>query len=195
LPTSGTANTGGGGGGEAAELNSGGNGGSGIVILRITPNLTTHILSISQGPTLIPNMFMVGNERIYIFNTVGTYTVSFNAGYAIRYLCIAGGGGGGVWDGPGGGAGGLLTGTFISATGTNYTITVGNGGVGQLLSNSVPVRGENSSISTVATSIGGGGAAGKMTPNITLNAMSGGSGAGGTWFRQNNQLQNLFGLY
>jgi hypothetical protein len=128
-------------------------------------------------PTTTPSLTTIETDNLYNFTTVGTYTISFNAGYNIKYLCVAGGGGGGSSIGAGGGAGGVLTGIFVPILGTSYTITVGAGGAGMANSSSIPVRGNNSSISTVATSIGGGGGAGQSVNSLGAG-MTGGSGAG-----------------
>ena len=52
----------------------------------------------------------------------------------VEYLVVAGGGGGGSNSGGGGGAGGFRTGTAAAVTtGTSYTITVGSGGAGAIV--------------------------------------------------------------
>lgn len=112
-------------------------------------------------------------------------TISLNQFYGksnsvnVTYL-IVGGGGGGAYSisansfAPAGGAGGLLLGAVTLSRGAPFTITVGGGGqlgteVGQY-----PTQGGNSSISSVATAIGGGSAGGG----------SGGSG-GGNYYGNN----------
>jgi hypothetical protein len=50
---------------------------------------------------------------------------------SVQYLTISGGGGGGA-NGGGGGAGGYLTDTTQAELGTNYTVTIGAGGIGAL---------------------------------------------------------------
>jgi hypothetical protein len=81
-----------------------------------------------------------------------------------EYLVVAGGGAGGTGDrGGAGGAGGYLTGTTSLSVGTTYTVTVGAGGAGSN-NQSVPgANGSDSSISGIATSIGGGGGGSRNT--------------------------------
>jgi hypothetical protein len=92
--------------------------------------------------------------------------------YSASYLAVAGGGGGGqgiagVAQAGGGGAGGVLSGSTAFSTGVAYTITVGSGGASN-------TAGVNSSISGIATAIGGGrGGSGSV-------GGAGGSGGGGS---------------
>lgn len=88
--------------------------------------------------------------------------------YSLEYLVIAGGGGGGAGTGGGGGAGGLLNNTVTVVPGTAYTITIGAGGA-------AGASGVNSSITGLATSIGGGYGA----TNIGAAAVGGSGGGGG----------------
>ena len=106
----------------------------------------------------------------------------------VDFLVVAGGAGGGTLGG-GGGAGGLRT-SFGSSSGggssneskftyslsTNYTVTVGSGGVGGS-DNNINTNGSNGSNSVFAsiTSTGGGGG---CSHNVST-ANSGGSGGGG----------------
>jgi hypothetical protein len=107
----------------------------------------------------------------------------------VNYLVIAGGGGGGSHTGGGGGAGGLRT-SYGSTTGgggssetqltlvagTNYTVTIGAGGAGGLISSNFAagIKGLNSLFSTI-TSEGGGFGGGH---NANGPAGNGGSGGG-----------------
>jgi hypothetical protein len=94
----------------------------------------------------------------------------------VQYLAVAGGGGGGQGDGGGGGAGGVLQGITQVASGTSYTITVGNGGNGSTAAPTSPTNGGNSVFGSFATAIGGGAAG---TSGASHNGQSGGSGGGG----------------
>jgi len=108
-----------------------------------------------------------------------------------NYLVIAGGGGGGrgemAGSGAGGGAGGLRT-SFGSVSGggntaesaisgltvgTDYTVTVGAGGIGRTTTQGYGGDGNGSTFLTIST-IGGGGAA-----YANSSGRSGGSGGGG----------------
>jgi hypothetical protein len=100
------------------------------------------------------------------------------------YLVVAGGGAGGSWAGGGGGAGGFLTGTISPTLGTTYVITVGAGGTANpsgIYNSNAWSSGFNSSISGIATSIGGGaGATYNRTPSGSVNGGSGGGASYGT---------------
>jgi hypothetical protein len=137
----------------------------------------------------------VGGYKIHTFTSSGTFTVT--SGGAIEYLVIAGGGGGGSGTAGGGGAGGYRTnvsgatsgggasaeGTF-SVTPQAYTITVGAGGAGGVVSTNLPASGSNSTALGI-TSIGGG-AGGEGNPNNSFtNGLNGGSG-GGSWQYSSN---------
>ena len=117
---------------------------------------------------------------IYVDATQGwlAYSSAFTsavASYSASYLLVAGGGSGGYLNAnnvgtAGGGAGGVLATTSVFIPGTAYTITIGAGGSGA----GAGTNGVSSSISTVATAIGGGYGAGSA-----VGANSGGSGGGG----------------
>lgn len=103
-----------------------------------------------------------------------------------QFLVVAGGGGaagGATADrgGGGGGAGGFRTGEFTLLTGTNFSVTVGAGGVGgaPIASASNETSGSNSVFSTF-TSAGGGRAGRKQEDSPNFNGVAGGSGGGGT---------------
>lgn len=106
--------------------------------------------------------------RVHTFTGTGTFTIT-NGSANIDYVCIAAGGGRvGEWSG-GGGAGGMLEGSFQGAIGS-YTCTVGGG--------NTAANGSNSSISgpTISvTAIGGGHGGGRFSPQ---RGNSGGSGGG-----------------
>ena len=136
--------------------------------------------------------------KIKAVNTDGAGTessaISFStqATLSVDYLVVAGGGGGSTdplayTHGGGGGAGGLRS--TVTATGgsgaletglsllstTNYTVTVGAGGAGQISSsNTLAVVGSNSVFSTI-TSLGGG--RGGIYNSPGGNGGSGGGGA------------------
>jgi hypothetical protein len=123
----------------------------------------------------------VGGNIIHTFSSNGTFSPNQNK--SVEYLIVAGGGSGGAgraspfteWPG-GGGAGGLVEGTFSSVGGVNYGITVGNGGPGV---NAFPAdaafngnTGGNSTAFSL-TALGGGGGA-----SASRNGLNGGSGGG-----------------
>jgi hypothetical protein len=109
--------------------------------------------------------------RYHTFTTSSTLTVT--AGGSVDYLVVAGGGGGtgATSTSPGAGAGGVVTGTTNISSGS-YTITIGNGGLGDDGTANAP--GSNSSIGSLVTATGGA----KARSGVNV-AQSGGSGAGG----------------
>ena len=111
------------------------------------------------------------------------------------FLVIAGGGGGGADRGAGGGAGGYRN-SYNSETsggggssessltlsqGTTYTITVGGGGAGQVISTPISVAGTDSSItgSDITNIVSSGGGRGGNTSSPNQAGGAGGSGGGG----------------
>ena len=89
------------------------------------------------------------------FTTTGTSTWVAPTGVnTVHVVCVGGGGGGGEWMGSGGAGGGLAYKNTISVTpGTSYTVIVGAGGVGQMLTNaSVAVAAGSSSTGNGGTS-------------------------------------------
>ena len=104
---------------------------------------------------------------------------------AVEVLVVAGGGGGGSFNGGGGGAGGLIYNSNFAVTpGTQLTVTVGNGGVGD----GRPGNGASGASGAVGTNGGpsvfgsleaiGGGVGGGYS--VRTSGVSGGSG-GGSW--------------
>lgn len=172
---------------------------SGSLPTGLSLNTTTGVIS-GTVSTIGSSSFTVAATNQY--NQIVTRSFSIAVGSSpttIDYVMIAGGGGGGIgsnWannaGGGGGGAGGYLTGTGISiSSGVTYTITVGTGGAGAIVTNvsslasisSPAADGLNSSISGsgfgTITSIGGGGG-GSYTPTNGITAgRNGGSGGGG----------------
>jgi len=118
--------------------------------------------------------------RYHIFTSSGTFAAT--DGGEVEVLLVAGGGAGARQSasGGGGGAGGVLlldgVNALTVASSTNYTVTVGTGGVA-VNSNGTGANGTDSSFiggSISETAIGGGGGQGNFqTPG------SGGSGGGG----------------
>ena len=111
------------------------------------------------------------------------------------FLVIAGGGGAGADRGAGGGAGGYRC-SFNSETsggggssesslsltqGTQYTVTVGGGGAGQVISTPISVKGNDSSItgSNITDIVSEGGGRGGNTSSPNQAGGDGGSGGGG----------------
>lgn len=102
----------------------------------------------------------------------------------VDYLVVAGGGGGGARYGGGGGAGGYRASYgdgSVSALGvltnTNYTVTVGSGGVGGVggVNGAAGANGTNSIFGSITSTGGGGGSGADQGP-----ARDGGSGGGGS---------------
>jgi len=111
---------------------------------------------------------------------------------AVDYLVVAGGGGGGAALGGGGGAGGYRATTTYGgseavlnlAEATNYSVTIGAGGVGGTGSNTANGRGTNggsSIFSPLPTTnfATGGGAGGSYYPSTGTNSVGNNGGSGG----------------
>jgi hypothetical protein len=131
----------------------------------------------ATGGTITTN----GDYKIHTFDTVGTSsfdilqlgTVINNS---IEYLVVAGGGAGGFQtngQGRGGGAGGLLSGSYTPLSTGSNSIIVGAGGVGTTVFN-CPDSGSNSSALGFLAYGGGSGRGG----NTCTGNRNGGSGAG-----------------
>jgi hypothetical protein len=118
--------------------------------------------------------------RIHTFTNSGILKV--NRYTEVEYLIVAGGGGGGHNNGGGGGAGGLLYGS-TNLPATNYTITVGAGGVGSVYTTATKgSNGGNTSVSNATAAVvlvnGGGGGGARQTASANDYGLSGGSGGG-----------------
>lgn len=122
-----------------------------------------------------------GNWRIK-FLTSGTLNVSSIASSAIDVFCVGGGGGGagfydnGYWAGGGGGY--TTTGTSEIAIKTNYTVTIGAGGVGGRWSQVAATNGGNTSAFGISAAGGGYGQRGGAAKDG--KGGNGGSGGGGS---------------
>ena len=118
---------------------------------------------------------VIGTDGTYWYHAFlsnGTFTPQI--GLTADVLVVAGGGGGQELGG-GAGAGGLLTYTSQSLTATNYTCTVGAGGIGGYnVTGTVGGSGGNSQFGALTASVGGGGGG-----RYDINGGSGGSGGGG----------------
>jgi len=121
-----------------------------------------------------------GGYTIHTFTSSGTFTPT--GAMSVEYLVVAGGGAGGTklynaGGAGGGGGGGMKTGT-ATVTAQAYTITVGEGGVRGVFSETGATGGNGnpSSFGALASTFGGGGGGGvTASPNGT----NGGSGGGG----------------
>ena len=123
--------------------------------------------------------------RVHSFTSVGTSTFNvqnIGSNGQIEYLIVAGGGGGGGVIGSGGGAGGLIL-DSVNLNQTNYTITVGDGGLGGTgwdTSTQSGIKGDDSSAFGLIAIGGGGGAYHGGASTGGYLQKNGGSGAGGT---------------
>ena len=94
---------------------------------------------------------------------------------SIEVLVVAGGGGGGSRHPGGGGGGGVIYNSAYPVTpGTAYTVTVGAGGAGKILTSNISGDNGSNSVFGNLTAIGGGGGGTYLQPGG-----SGGSGGGG----------------
>ena len=127
----------------------------------------------------------VNNNIVHSFTSVGaaTFTPSFNG--FVQVLVVAGGGApGGGWAGGGGGGGMIFNRAFPVTAGTNYPVTVANGGARDSTQN-----GGNSIFSTITANGGGhGGTWDQQTPGNP-----GGSGGGGANTSIDSSRLRVFG--
>jgi hypothetical protein len=175
-----------------------------VAVVDYAGTFDTNALTISPNGNKIEGAtasLQLSGERegvllVYIDSTQGWLATSgINEGtdalspvpYSIDFLVIAGGGGGGTSrtgngsGGGAGGAGGFRTSTQTVTAGTVITVTVGDGGIGAVYTNSGNSpngsTGSDSSISgsglTTITSAGGGGGSSGFA-----NGLAGGSGGG-----------------
>jgi hypothetical protein len=136
----------------------------GIAATGTTPTIAPK----AQGGNIVAND---GTYWYHAFLSSGTFTPT--VALTCDYLVVAGGGGGGGNSGGGGGAGGYRTGTSLSLTASQYSVTIGSGGTGSPNEASSGTAGSDSIFSTI-TSTGGGLGAGYSTAGG-----NGGSGGGG----------------
>ena len=191
-----TSNTGSGGGGGASGSGSGGAGGSGIVIIRYRK---------AQGDIINETISgIVGTaDRYTIFPYSGNgatkdYSITTTENLGCDILMIGGGGGGGVGDAGGGGAGACIVAINQSLNAGNYTIRVGNGGIGGILSSTGTITrlstdGVNSSIFNssgieIYRAVGGGEAGNVEGDYVSITQFIGKTGGcgGGAGFWQGN---------
>jgi hypothetical protein len=115
-----------------------------------------------------------GTYWYHTFTSSGTFTPQ--VGLTADCLVIAGGGGGGTG---GGGAGGVVYNSATAFTfATNYSVTVGAGGVGGVNNTSQATNGTNSSLTggvlSLTAAVGGGKAGTGNRPAINYDGGSGG---------------------
>lgn len=134
------------------------------------------------GNDLIGRSYL-GDTQI-LFNPISETKLIFD------YIVVAGGGGGGL-GGAGGGAGGVVSSSIeLTESSTNYSITIGAGGLSGSAPAPPPVSGSNGANSTLIGGVlnisaiggGGGGFAGIRTgaTSGSLSGSNGGSGGGGS---------------
>ena len=161
-----------------------------------SPSLPTTISS-TPDSTISSN---INFDRYMVFtsNTSSTYAISVpTGGVTCDILMIGGGGGGGVADAGGGGAGACIVALNQSFAAGNYTINVGNGGVGGILSSTAVItrQSANGTNTTIVNSSGteiyravGGGKAGGLESSGAQSEYIGKTGGcgGGSGFWQGN---------
>jgi hypothetical protein len=135
----------------------------------------------ATGGTMTTN----GMYIVHTFTTVGSNSFNVSSGGNVEVLVVAGGGGGGYWgtQGAGGGAGGVINNTaFAVVGGSNYTVTVGAGGLGSWGHNAINDRlatsGSNSVFGSITALGGGNGGGGGQAAGSGIGVV--GSGGGGS---------------
>ena len=159
-----------------------------------TLDTTGNVRFLSKYPSLY---YTAGDYKWNIF-TSGSYTINVSDGdVTCDILMIGGGGGGGVADAGGGGAGACIVALNQSFAAGNYTINVGNGGVGGILSSTAVItrQSANGTNTTIVNSSGteiyravGGGKAGGLESSGAQSEYIGKTGGcgGGSGFWQGN---------
>jgi len=113
--------------------------------------------------------------------TGGVAVTSYDLGFLVDYLLVAGGGAGGgatnLAGQGGGGAGGFIASSIFAITNATWTIVVGAGATG---SRTRGANGSNSLLDTIIAYGGGGGGGGDESSG-TDSGLTGGSGGGGTY--------------
>ena len=130
----------------------------------------------ANGSNAVANPPYIGGYVIHTFTNSGTLNIPLAASADV--LVVAGGGAGGAHSGGGGGAGGVIySNAFPVVADSNYTVSVGTGGVAKAYSGSfTPSNGGSSSFGTLSV-LGGGGGAGRDYGPV---GATGGSGGGGS---------------
>ena len=164
-----------------------------------TPSLPTTISS-TPSSTISSN---INFDRYMVFtsNTSSTYAISVPTGGVVcDILMIGGGGGGGVVDAGGGGAGSCIVALNQSFVAGNYTINVGSGGIGGILSSTGTITRQsangtnttivNSSSTEIYRAVGGGKAGGLDSSGTQSDYIgkTGGCGGGSGFWQGNSSL-------
>jgi hypothetical protein len=159
----GIINTGSGGGGtdkRATGYEGSGSGASGVVIVRYP------IGSVQTEKATGGNVSYTSTHTIHAFMQSGTFTTPSTFSETVEYVVIGGGGAGGCTQGGGGGAGGYLTGSTPITGSQDCSITIGIGGIADLLL-------EDTTIDAMARGSG----TSFLAPAGTITARGGGGGA------------------
>jgi len=168
----------------------------GTSIIYSSSNLPAWISLNSSNGSLTGTAPDISSDTTYSFDItasdgVNSSSRSFNVistTVTVADILVVAGGGGGASGG--GGAGGLQTFTSVNLSrGTQYSITVGNGGTGGTGSTggTAATNGGNSQFGSLTASVGGGG--GGRTCNAgDSGGYNGGSGGGGGGCSAGNQL-------
>ena len=144
-----------------------------------------------------------GNQyTVHTFTSTGSSTFTTPSGVtSVDYLIVGGGGGGGTaWidtaGGSGGGGGQVVTGTASVTQETDYTIVVGEGGAGGVLSLSPSITGQNGANGTASSafsiSAGGGYGAIKSNDGFASPGTGKAGNSGGNVFTGANAVANSY---
>ena len=141
--------------------------------------------NLSDVPTVSPSIRSDIVVESFIYTGTGNtkdYTKDFSQDTLCDILIVGGGGGGGKFGGGGGGGAILFINNLLLSVG-NYTIKVGNGGIGASDFSGNGSNGTNSSITINSIEYiakGGGGGGTRGDSNEGRNGNNGGSGGGGS---------------
>lgn len=152
---------------------------------------TTGQVLTSNGAGALPTFQAAagGQVQFAVFASSGTWTCP--AGVTrVKITCIGGGAGGNNnFVGSTGGGGGVGIGYFTVTPGTNYTVTIGNGGAGQTVDGSSGFAGTSSSVGSLITSTGG------SASTIPSNAGAGGTCANSSFGTSTSVYDSSFGSF
>lgn len=146
--------------------------------------------------------YVIGSDKyiVHSFTSTGTTNFTTPSGVtSVDYLIVGGGGGGGTaWidqtGGSGGGGGQVLSGTATVTPETDYSIVVGTGGAGGVLSLTPSITGQNGANGTASSAFGisAGGGYGAIKSNSGFGSPGTGKAgnSGGNLFTGANGIAN-----
>ena len=157
-----------------------------VVVAQNQATTNLYTLAVARPPVTVlfatggDAITQVGGYRIHTFTNPGSATFNVAAGGNVEVLVVGGGGAGGPNGGGGGGGGGVIyTNAFPVVGGSNYTVTVGGGGVPKTYQTNWTQSSGTNSVFATLTALGGGGGGSRGDYSTSSAGLNGGSGGGG----------------